>query len=63
MAHEPVNTALLQQFSPLDGLKRDNLAALARYVRKRPQALTWRAEAVVTAAEGLAPLARPGAAC
>ena len=35
MAHEPVSTALLQQFSPLDGLKRDNLAALARKVQVR----------------------------
>ena len=35
MAHEPVNTGLLQQFSPLDGLKRDNLAALARKVQVR----------------------------
>jgi len=35
MANEPVDTALLQQFSPLDGLKRDNLAALARKVQVR----------------------------
>jgi CRP-like cAMP-binding protein len=35
MTHEPVSTALLQQFSPLDGLKRDNLAALARKVQVR----------------------------
>ena len=30
MANEPVATEMLRQFSPLDGLKRDNLAALAR---------------------------------
>ncbi len=30
MADEQVNTELLKGFSPLDGLKRDNLAALAR---------------------------------
>jgi CRP-like cAMP-binding protein len=35
MTHEPVSTELLQQFSPLDGLKRDNLAALARKVQVR----------------------------
>jgi rhodanese-related sulfurtransferase len=35
MTHEPVSTGLLQQFSPLDGLKRDNLAALARKVQVR----------------------------
>jgi len=35
MTNEPVSTALLQQFSPLDGLKRDNLAALARKVQVR----------------------------
>ena len=35
MTHEPVSTALLQQFSPLNGLKRDNLAALARKVQVR----------------------------
>ena len=34
MTNEPVSTALLQQFSPLDGLKRDNLAALARKVQE-----------------------------
>ena len=35
MTHEPVSTSLLRQFSPLDGLKRDNLAALARKVQVR----------------------------
>jgi CRP-like cAMP-binding protein len=35
MTHEPVSTSLLRHFSPLDGLKRDNLAALARKVRVR----------------------------
>ena len=35
MANEPVGTELLRQFSPLDGLKRDNLAALARKVQVR----------------------------
>ncbi|MDH3954967.1 MAG: cyclic nucleotide-binding domain-containing protein, partial [Gammaproteobacteria bacterium] len=35
MTHEPVSTEQLQQFSPLDGLKRDNLAALARKVQVR----------------------------
>ena len=35
MANEQVNTKLLKGFSPLDGLKRDNLAALARKVQVR----------------------------
>ncbi|MBT8089479.1 MAG: cyclic nucleotide-binding domain-containing protein [Gammaproteobacteria bacterium] len=35
MASEQVSTELLRQFSPLDGLKRDNLAALARKVQIR----------------------------
>ncbi|MDH3532342.1 MAG: cyclic nucleotide-binding domain-containing protein [Gammaproteobacteria bacterium] len=35
MAAEPTNTDLLRQFSPLNGLKRDNLAALARKVQLR----------------------------
>ena len=35
MSNEPVSTELLRQFSPLDGLKRDNLAALARKVQVR----------------------------
>ncbi len=35
MADEQVNTELLRGFSPLDGLKRDNLAALARKVQIR----------------------------
>jgi len=35
MADEQVNTELLRGFSPLDGLKRDNLAALARKVQVR----------------------------
>jgi CRP-like cAMP-binding protein len=35
MTHEPVSTSLLRQFSPLDGLKRDNLTALARKVQVR----------------------------
>ncbi|MDH3305383.1 MAG: cyclic nucleotide-binding domain-containing protein [Gammaproteobacteria bacterium] len=35
MANEQVSTQLLRQFSPLDGLKRDNLAALARKVQIR----------------------------
>ncbi len=35
MADEQVNTELLKGFSPLDGLKRDNLAALARKVQIR----------------------------
>ena len=35
MAAEQVSTELLRQFSPLDGLKRDNLAALARKVQIR----------------------------
>jgi len=35
MAAEPTNTDLLKQFSPLNGLKRDNLAALARKVQLR----------------------------
>ena len=35
MAGEQVNTELLRGFSPLDGLKRDNLAALARKVQIR----------------------------
>ena len=35
MTNEQVSTELLQQFSPLDGLKRDNLAALARKVQVR----------------------------
>jgi len=35
MASEQVNTELLRGFSPLDGLKRDNLAALARKVQIR----------------------------
>ena len=34
-AEEVVSTELLRRFSPLDGLKRDNLAALARKVRIR----------------------------
>lgn len=35
MASEQVNVELLRGFSPLDGLKRDNLAALARKVQIR----------------------------
>ena len=35
MAHEQISTELLRGFSPLDGLKRDNLAALARKVQIR----------------------------
>ena len=35
MASEQVSTELLREFSPLDGLKRDNLAALARKVQIR----------------------------
>ncbi len=35
MAAEQVSTELLRRFSPLDGLKRDNLAALARKVQIR----------------------------
>ena len=35
MAADEVSTDLLRKFSPLDGLKRDNLAALARKVRIR----------------------------
>jgi CRP-like cAMP-binding protein len=35
MAGEQVSTELLRSFSPLDGLKRDNLAALARKVQIR----------------------------
>jgi CRP-like cAMP-binding protein len=35
MASEQVSTELLRGFSPLDGLKRDNLAALARKVQVR----------------------------
>ena len=35
MAIEQVSTELLRGFSPLDGLKRDNLAALARKVQIR----------------------------
>jgi CRP-like cAMP-binding protein/rhodanese-related sulfurtransferase len=35
MTAEQVSTELLKQFSPLDGLKRDNLAALARKVQLR----------------------------
>jgi len=35
MADEQVSTELLRGFSPLDGLKRDNLAALARKVQIR----------------------------
>lgn len=35
MANGQVNTELLRNFSPLDGLKRDNLAALARKVQVR----------------------------
>ena len=35
MANEQVSTELLRRFSPLDGLKRDNLAALARKVHIR----------------------------
>lgn len=35
MAIEQVSTELLRRFSPLDGLKRDNLAALARKVQVR----------------------------
>ncbi len=35
MAAEEVSTELLRRFSPLDGLKRDNLAALARKVQIR----------------------------
>jgi CRP-like cAMP-binding protein len=35
MASEQVSTELLRVFSPLDGLKRDNLAALARKVQIR----------------------------
>jgi len=35
MTDEQINTELLKNFSPLDGLKRDNLAALARKVQIR----------------------------
>ena len=35
MAGEQISTELLRGFSPLDGLKRDNLAALARKVQVR----------------------------
>ena len=35
MAVEQVSTELLRGLSPLDGLKRDNLAALARKVQIR----------------------------
>jgi CRP-like cAMP-binding protein len=35
MTDEQTTTALLRRFSPLDGLKRDNLAALARKVQVR----------------------------
>jgi CRP-like cAMP-binding protein len=35
MTSEQINTELLRSFSPLDGLKRDNLAALARKVQLR----------------------------
>ena len=35
MSAEQLNTELLRQFSPLDGLKRDNLAALAKKVQIR----------------------------
>ncbi len=35
MTTEQLSTALLKRFSPLDGLKRDNLAALARKVQLR----------------------------
>ena len=35
MASEQISTELLRSFSPLDGLKRDNLAALARKVHLR----------------------------
>ncbi|MBT8102205.1 MAG: cyclic nucleotide-binding domain-containing protein [Gammaproteobacteria bacterium] len=35
MATEQVSTEMLRRFSPLDGLKRDNLAALARKVQVR----------------------------
>ncbi len=35
MTSEQINTDLLKTFSPLDGLKRDNLAALARKVQLR----------------------------
>jgi len=35
MSNEETNTDLLKGFSPLDGLKRDNLAALARKVQLR----------------------------
>ena len=35
MTDEQISTALLRGFSPLDGLKRDNLAALARKVQLR----------------------------
>ena len=35
MASEQVSTELLRGFSPLDGLKRDNLAALSRKVQIR----------------------------
>ena len=35
MANEQVSTELLRGFSPLDGLKRDNLAALARKIKIR----------------------------
>jgi len=35
MSDEQLNTELLRMFTPLDGLKRDNLAALARKVQMR----------------------------
>ncbi|HZD54223.1 MAG TPA: hypothetical protein VE175_14330, partial [Woeseiaceae bacterium] len=45
MTHEQLSTELLKNFSPLDGLKRDNLAALARKVQIRelsPQQILFR---------------------
>ena len=35
MTDEQLDTELLRFFTPLDGLKRDNLAALARKVQLR----------------------------
>ena len=45
MTGEQLDTELLRTFSPLDGLKRDNLAALARKVQIRelsPQQFLFR---------------------
>ena len=45
MTNEQIDMDLLKKFSPLDGLKRDNLAALARKVQVRelsPQQLLFK---------------------